>query len=198
MKNHIKPIIGVLFIAIISYIFFDKTIATFFASNSCYVKDFISYFSKFGISKYYLIGSFLIFILCYRSFKTLSKAALYIFVTTATSGIIIIIIKIVFARYRPPKFINEELYGFNWFDIGYIVNSFPSGHSATAFSVFVALALLLPKYRWFFLLFASLIAFSRVTIGVHYFSDILVGSLIGTLTSLYFYKKFYPQPQKLK
>ena len=192
MKSYLKIIIvATLFIALISYFFLDKTIASFFASDPCCIKTFLSFFSKFGVSTYYLIVSFLIYIIALKYNDYLSKTALYIFSSIAISGIFTIIIKIIFARYRPPKFINDNLYGFNWFDFGYIVNSFPSGHSTTAFSVFVAFAMLLPKYKWLFLIFASLIALSRVALGVHYFSDILIGSLIGTVTSLYLYNRFY-------
>jgi len=192
MKNYLRvTIFATLSIALISYFFFDKTLASYFASNPCCIKAFLSAFTDFGISTFYLISSFLIFILAKKYNQKLSKDALYLFSSVAISGILVIIIKVIFARYRPPKFINEELYGFNWFDVGYIVNSFPSGHSTTAFSVFVSLAMLFPKYRWPFVIFASLIALSRVALGVHYFSDILVGSLLGTLVSLYLYSKFY-------
>ena len=192
MKSYIKvSIILVLFLSFLSYLFIDKNLATLIATNSCNAKSFISSFSPFGLSKYYLIGSFLIFVITYKYQKDISKVALYLFSTVALSGIIVIFIKFIFARYRPPKYIHEQLFGFNWFDFGYIVNSFPSGHSATAFSLFTALALLIPKFKWLFLIFASFIALSRVALGVHFLSDILVGSLIGALTSIYLYNKFY-------
>jgi undecaprenyl-diphosphatase len=184
-------IVIVLLSALASYFLLDKALASYFATNPCCIKSFLGFFSKFGISTYYLIGSFLLFVAMIKYNKELSRASLYLFSTIASSGILVIILKIIFARYRPPKFINEELYGFNWFDFGYIVNSFPSGHSTTAFSLFMALSFLQPKFKWLFLLFASLVALSRVALGVHYFSDILVGSLLGTLTSIYLYNRFY-------
>ncbi len=192
MKRYIKvSIIGILFIAIVSYFYIDRALALYFASNPCCIKSFLSSFSDFGLSEYYLIPSLLIAVIFYKSKDYISKRAFYIFATTALSGIIVIVIKVIFARYRPPKFINEELYGFNWFDFGYIINSFPSGHSATAFSVYVALSLLIPKFKWFFLIFATLIALSRVALGVHYLSDVLIGSLIGATISLFLYRLFF-------
>jgi len=192
MKSYIKlSIVLVLSIAFLSYFFIDKTLALHAANNSCDIKTIIGTLSPLGLSKYYLIGFFIIFLLTYKYKKDISKASLYIFSSVALSGIIVLLIKFIFARYRPPKFIHEQLFGFNWFDFGYIVNSFPSGHSATAFSVFTAFAMLMPKYKWLFLIFAALIALSRVAIGVHFLSDILVGSLIGALTSIYLYDKFY-------
>ena len=191
MKRYILPTFLISVVAIISYFFVDKKLAHFFASNPCCIKSFLGEFSRFGISKYYLIVSFLVAVITYKYSKKVYRASLYIFSTLAISGIVIILIKVIFARYRPPMLFNKELYGFNWFDFGYLVNSFPSGHSATAFSLFVALSLLAPKYKWVFLIFASLIALSRVALGVHFFSDILIGSLIGALTSIYLYSKFY-------
>jgi len=57
--------------------------------------------------------------------------------------------------------------------------SFPSGHTMTAFAVHGALSSLIPELGPLFLPFALLIGFSRVFLGCHYPSDVLVGGLIG-------------------
>lgn len=60
-------------------------------------------------------------------------------------------------------------------------HSFPSGHAATAFCVFLMLAILV-KQRWAtyaFLALALLTAFSRVYISQHFIQDTIVGSWIG-------------------
>jgi len=65
-------------------------------------------------------------------------------------------------------------------------NSFPSGHSTSAFSVFCLLALIVKKKYWgfgFFIL-AFFAAFSRVYLSQHFLEDILVGSFIGCLGTL--------------
>lgn len=60
--------------------------------------------------------------------------------------------------------------------------SFPSGHSATAFAVAYVLARMLPvKYGAPILLLAALMAFSRLYVGVHYPTDVLVGVMVGVL-----------------
>lgn len=60
--------------------------------------------------------------------------------------------------------------------------SFPSGHTTSAFATATALSLsykkwyvTLPSY-----LYAGLVAYSRMRLGVHYPSDVLVGIAIGT------------------
>ena len=64
--------------------------------------------------------------------------------------------------------------------------SFPSGHSADAFAIATALYLIYPKWYVFILVYgwAVGIAFSRMRLGVHYPSDVLVGISIGILTAL--------------
>ena len=58
--------------------------------------------------------------------------------------------------------------------------SFPSGHAAEVFMLAISLSLLFPKRKWgigFGWVWALLIAYSRVDLGVHFPSDIL-GSII--------------------
>ena len=57
--------------------------------------------------------------------------------------------------------------------------SFPSGHASEAFAGAYALTQLYRRARWPSFTLASLIALSRVYIGVHYPLDIIFGSLIG-------------------
>lgn len=55
----------------------------------------------------------------------------------------------------------------------------PSAHAANAFGQALLFAVIEPKSRWYLLAFASMIALSRVFVGVHYPGDILVGAVIG-------------------
>ncbi len=59
--------------------------------------------------------------------------------------------------------------------------SFPSSHAVNNFALATYLSKLYPHLKWIFLVIASLIAFSRPYVGVHYPSDILFGALIGGL-----------------
>jgi membrane-associated phospholipid phosphatase len=62
--------------------------------------------------------------------------------------------------------------------------SFPSGHAATAFAAAIAVGLLYPRLRKPLLGLAVLIALSRVYLGVHYVTDVLVGSALGATIGL--------------
>jgi undecaprenyl-diphosphatase len=60
-------------------------------------------------------------------------------------------------------------------------NSMPSGHALTGFACAVLLGGLAPRLRVPLLVLAALVAFSRVYLGVHYPSDVLVGAAVGAL-----------------
>lgn len=184
----------VVFLAICSYFLFDKSIAYYFhehiVSN---MKYYVKLFSKLGQAEYYLIPSAILYLIYRKKDEFIKKASMLVFSSVVISGIGINIIKVIVARYRPPALFSDNLYGFSGFDFGFLVNSFPSGHSATAFSAYVALMLLFPRYKYLFLIIATLIALSRVFLAVHYFSDVLIGSLIGTLTSIYLYDKIFKE-----
>lgn len=68
--------------------------------------------------------------------------------------------------------------------------SFPSGHSASSFTMAGMFLFNRCKVRYIILLLASLIAFSRLYLSVHYPSDVLVGALLGLIIAWLFSYKF--------
>ena len=95
-------------------------------------------------------------------------------------------LKIVLGRARPGH--GTE---FTLFSLNYSYNSLPSGHAADAFVSGVFLYYLLrhskyAKYRFLPLIYAFLIAVSRVFVSAHYPSDVAAGMAIGILGAWYF------------
>lgn len=68
--------------------------------------------------------------------------------------------------------------------------SFPSGHTAAAFSLGIMLSLFYHSIAFIFIILSFLVGISRVYLGVHYPSDILIGSLLGSTFSLLVYFLF--------
>lgn len=85
------------------------------------------------------------------------------------------------------------------------INSFPSGHTSTAFTLALLLALIINK-KWaaiFFPLIAFFVGYSRVYLAQHFVTDVLAGMIIGIFSSylsiliyLYFKKKTSVQSVK--
>lgn len=57
--------------------------------------------------------------------------------------------------------------------------SFPSGHTMTAFAVWGALFIGTPVLSYLYLAIAILIGLSRIFLGLHYPTDVLVGAVLG-------------------
>lgn len=67
--------------------------------------------------------------------------------------------------------------------------SFPSGHSACIFSLCCFLSMILPKgaerYGLGLFIMALLVAYSRMYLAAHFYADIFVGSMLGTLGTIF-------------
>lgn len=60
-------------------------------------------------------------------------------------------------------------------------SSFPSSHAANAVALSIVFARRWPRGATYFWMGAALIAFSRVYLNRHYFSDVLAGAALGTV-----------------
>jgi undecaprenyl-diphosphatase len=57
--------------------------------------------------------------------------------------------------------------------------SFPSGHAMSAFAIAIPLSMFYPELQVALLVLSVSIAISRVILGMHFVSDVVVGSLLG-------------------
>jgi len=90
-------------------------------------------------------------------------------------------IKDQFGRLRPHQLIERNDWSHIWFAGG---NSFPSGHNAFFWGLFLPLAYLYPKYRIPFLIIPVFIAFARIDENYHFLSDVLGGIALAALITL--------------
>lgn len=115
----------------------------------------------------------------YRKYGVMILLSLVVYLIVGSS-----IIKPLVARPRPfmeLDFINliiKEPSGY----------SFPSGHSMIAFSAAVILLFMNKKIGIIGIIAASIIAFTRVYLFVHYPSDIIAGAILGVVAGILSYK----------
>ena len=108
----------------------------------------------------------------------------FLFVAIAVSTLFTAVAKRTVGRARPfvTGIADPDVFApFSWTDA---YASFPSGHATTAFAAAVAAACLWPRARPALLIYAVLIAVSRVVLSAHHPSDVMAGAVVGTLGAL--------------
>jgi len=108
----------------------------------------------------------------------------FLFAAIAVPSLFATIIKRLIGRARP--FVGAQadpfLYGQLVWRPDYA--SMPSGHVTTAFAAAVAVGLLWPRLRPLMLIYALIIAVSRVVLDAHYLSDVIAGAFVGSIGAL--------------
>ena len=88
------------------------------------------------------------------------------------------VLKVIIGRAR-PIFADPML--FNMFSDSSEFNSMPSGHTAVCFAALVMCGMLFPRIKWATWTLAIMVGASRVYIGAHWVSDVILGAFIGML-----------------
>lgn len=144
-------------------------------------------FTHWGVYLFYLIfGAILSYAFIKKNRKLVKIGLAYIKAQVVFSLVVVRLLKVLLGRARPGY--DPE---FAFFETSFKYNSFPSGHSADAFVSGVFLYYLLKQspytgYRFLPLIFAFLIAVSRVFVSSHYPSDVAAGMTIGILGAWFF------------
>jgi undecaprenyl-diphosphatase len=143
------------------------------------------------IPLYVVLLSFLIYKWGKKSWKWLALVALNV---TLTDQISSHFFKPFFHRLRPcadPLMINKVKLLLDHCSSGF---SFTSSHAANhmGLAMFIAMTMqpYFKKYRYLFFIWAGIIAYAQVYVGVHYPLDILAGAVIGILVG-WVISKFY-------
>lgn len=149
-------------------------------------------------------GLFAVLVVLVLLFMNVRKG-LYVFMAYAGSSLLATLLKNVFyTDYYRPYFMfhfykREDLNLVKGVEI-LSNNSFPSGHSTTAFAVFFSLIFMTKNHvlKLLFFAVACTAAFSRTYISQHWLVDIYIGSVIGVGFSVLFYLVFYAKPYALQ
>ncbi len=105
------------------------------------------------------------------------------FVSVGGAGLIAALFKNSLGRARPKLYDTVGHFEFQLFSFDPDYASIPSGHATNIFAFATVIALLWPRGRLLLYTIAAWIAASRVFIGVHYFTDAVLGAMLGTATS---------------
>jgi membrane-associated phospholipid phosphatase len=178
----------VVLFCIIGYFFLDLIVAKYCASTftNNNIRSTLKDVSKLGLATPYLIFA----AVCFMFFRFIKKRkiwsnrALFVFLSISFSGILVLITKFIFGRYRPRMFLEEQLYGFKFFQLKGKLTSFPSGHASTIVALMLALYFISPKYRAIYFAIALVIAISRELVCHHYLTDAVFGSYLAVLTTV--------------
>lgn len=123
-------------------------------------------------------------------YKILTWIGFYLLIAVIISGLTCDVLKIICGRARPQLFFSNQQYGFYFWQFHSRFHSFPSGHSTTIAALGTACSLMWPRTRWFFLLIITVVAISRVIVGAHYLSDVMIGVYLGFLVTYWLYERF--------
>jgi membrane-associated phospholipid phosphatase len=174
--------------------------------NSIVGNSFLDFFFKYGT--HIGDGLFLILIAIVLFFFNF-KNGIFLLVSYALAGGFTQFLKKVFFNFEMRPFFHHTFNGLPLKVVEgvkmYSQNSFPSGHSTSAFCLFFCLSIISPKIwqKILFFCLAIIIGFSRVYLSQHFFEDVYVGSIIGVVFSsiaayIFFYSKFSVKLTKLE
>jgi membrane-associated phospholipid phosphatase len=186
------PTIAILAVgSLCSYLFVDESLRSWLQPSSLPgdLKALFNYLSAFGHGAGCLIAILLIL-----NFDFERRRGIWLVLgSTIIAGTVTAIVKVLVQRARPfyeasgaDLTINEAL-------SNNAMHSFPSGHTATAFSLALAISILYPRAQKLMLTLAAITALQRVVSQSHYVSDIFAGMVVGILSvhaALFFLQRF--------
>lgn len=181
-KREIRLIVFsiILIILIALSIIFDVAIVKSIEDYRSSILDYV-FLSVTFASNAFIIFFFLTTLFLWNENKR--RWVIPLWLSAVFSVIISFLLKIIVQRQRPFEsgivsvltiLFNEIKTGLNSWNF-----SFPSFQAVLVFSAIPILDKEFKKFKYVWIIFAMLVAFSRVYFGVHYLSDVLTGALIG-------------------
>ena len=186
------PVAG--FVALVGLAFiFDRRLSILAQNLPYQIRDTLKEITPYGESDWILYPSgalFLITVLVavfvrWKLMRTMlwqfASGCGFIFLGVGLPSLVSTLAKRLIGRGRPMHYDTAGLFGMHWNWTDWTYQSFPSGHTTTAFALAASIGFISP--RWFYpsLALAAVIGLSRVTEGVHFPSDVVAGAALGVL-----------------
>lgn len=171
-----------LLLASLAALLVDCPLARWCLDGNCprLLRDLFEVCLPFGLG----IGALVVALAIYELDPHGRRALWWVLACALLSGLAANGMKLLVARTRPRGF---DFTGDVWTTFGPWLpetgarQSFPSGHTATAAGLALALMVLYPRGRRVFALLAVLVACQRIECGAHYLSDVLCSAAVGCL-----------------
>ncbi|MFD2584579.1 phosphatase PAP2 family protein [Pedobacter vanadiisoli] len=182
----------ILLLAIIFNFSFSKTegFLIFNRFHTRWLDIFFKYITNLGDGLISILVA-IILLTIRKKKKALTVALAYIY-----SGVLVQVAKRIFHMPRPKYFFEQTLFQYNHFVEGVNVhgqNSFPSGHTASAFALATVVVLVFKKKEisFYCLFFAFLIGYSRIYLAQHFLIDVIFGAAAGISCAILSYHQVY-------
>jgi membrane-associated phospholipid phosphatase len=178
---------GILLVAL-SMLLADARGFTFAGTLPLWLVDTFNEITDFGRSGWSLtpIGCFIVLaaVLCMPSAGRMTNLVLtsvvvrleFLFLAIALPGLFVTVVKGFIGRMRPSDLGPFTYSPWSW---QHKYASLPSGHSAAAFALAIAVGALWPRLRVPVWTFAAVIGASRVVIQAHFVSDVIAAAFVG-------------------
>lgn len=200
-RNIIFYSIFIILLATISFNFLDKSVADWGYYNTRtssyhYIWQYATYLQPlyWNASSVYLVY-FLVRVYFNKPIELQHKILLLMVISMAFTLIFNEQLRCIFGRYWPStwfhgnlSWISHKAYGFTWFKLQHEYKSFPSGHTSMIFACMMVLWWLYPgniKIKVFVVANCLAVAIGLILMCYHFLSDVLIGSLVGTLVSYF-------------
>jgi len=174
---------GVLALVFLSYFFIDRPLALYMQSPpwliSVYAKGASALCNPSVHVFFWLFAFYALRFMC--RLGVIGNRMLFFALAVVVANVTIGPMKVFFGRMRPELFLQQHLYGFDFFSFHYSDLSFPSGHATTIAALAGAIACFKPRYSWHCMGVAFLLGFSRVILNKHYLSDVFMGTYMGLI-----------------